>query len=100
MSSFELSRQELSVLAMFQRKPERTLVELRRIYTLKITKPDPAGGPRVVVWAATKPARPDHALTAIIRSLNRKLVVTKKGKIERISGRGRGHVGKYRYKRR
>lgn len=82
MSDLRLSPQEQAVLNLFLKRPERTLVALRAIYT------------------QDTPARPDHALTAILRSLNRKLGAGKRGSILRVSGRGRGHVGRYKYKRR
>lgn len=81
--TLKLSPQELGVLALFLAKAQRSLVDLRAIY-----------GPR------DAPARPDHALTAIIRSINRKLKVARKGSIVRVSPRGRGYAGIYRYKRR
>lgn len=82
MTDLCLSPQEQAVLNLFLKRSERTLVALRAIYTQDV------------------PARPDHALTAILRALNRKLGAAKKGGIERVSGRGRGHAGRYKYKRR
>lgn len=81
--TLRLSNQEQAVHTLFLAKPTRSLVDLRSIYAGQ----DP-------------PARPDHSLTAILRSLNRKLGANKKGRIERISSRGRGHVGVYKLKRR
>ncbi len=81
--TLSLSPQEAAVLALFKAKAQRSLVDLRAIY-----------------GARDAPGRPDHALTAVIRSINRKLRVARQGSIERISPRGRGYVGVYRYKRR
>ncbi len=81
--TLSLSPQEAAVMALFKTKAQRKLAELRAIY---------APGDQL--------GRPDHALTAIIRSINRKLRIARQGAIVRISPRGRGYVGVYRYKRR
>ena len=82
LTDLRLSPQEQAVFDLFLKKPERTLVALRAIYTQDL------------------PASPNHCLTSILRSLTRKLAAAKRGRIERVSHRGRGHVGRYRYYRR
>ena len=81
MSQLQLGPQEQAVYELFLKRRTRTLKELEVIYT-------------------RPPAKPGHALTAVLRALNRKLAAARKGRIERISHRGRGHVGRYQLKRR
>jgi hypothetical protein len=84
MTTLQLGHREAQIYKLFKARAKRPLSQLRAIY---------APGDEL-------PESLDKCLTSIIFTLNAKLVVARKGHIERISPRGRGHVGVYVFKRR
>lgn len=84
--TFTLSPREAQLMALFEAKAERSIVELRAIY-----KPIKRG---------TTLRSLDKSITSLITTLNRKLVKARQGRIERTNVRGRGHRAIYQLKRR
>lgn len=85
--TLQLSPREEQIYVLFRAKAKRKISELRQIY--------------YDTYALSTPHRAlDSSVTGVIAVLNDKLKAAKKGRIERISPRGRGNVGVYQLKRR